>query len=771
MSGPFFKSGGSGNGPSAFKGISIVGPAASAILPVNDNQTGMKLRQVENAITKAVNSDLAASLYQSGQDLKRENTLRGMQAAAMGKSIQDIQAEQPWYSRIFGKNDVVGGAEAYAKATRANETLLSLQRDMDHLKTLDPDDARRVIMDRFKGAETGIPDIDLDIQQQLLAKFPGLIDAQTKENYKYKQEEMSKAQNAFQISATEALTADIKLLDNGPVNADTQAQAAFAVQKWDADTSRLNGQDEDVYIDNLGKALLTEAGRIGEPVWTTNPDGTRTQSFRSAHGLHAIVTHSENFRKLPENMQAQILDRMETNSRKAVAMAAVPYTNEIAKIDALISNPPPYTDVPSMIRRKQEIYNKIERDAGTPFRTYSWKEQAGDATRMGNAIAHREEQERARRIADQQRAAAEAAARGNDALQQQVWLQMAMMDPNGLKANHTLGGMTNKQYEQTLNQGYMMLQGRPQDQYAFMASQHEIPKVAKDQREAWFLALVNQDPKDLLGDTAKVTGAVNQFQQDLEALGAVRTRELWGADRYKAISEAARLQKQDSPPEVVAAAIHRKYQERDWPTSGATHKEAVQKAIKSQTGFWSSISAIWDSGQSTRALFGSDLDKKFQQAITGDAAAVVARILKDDPTISESQAAEQALREVTGPDGRWQLLPGGFAVQNLVPGQESLVSQFVNPKNGLGIPQDKLGDFLLDTMDEYIKGNVSEVVPIFNGRRNTIVFQTRDEYGNTTNHPVQIDELIEKFNKSPAGDRVRFKRQQTNAALGRLNRF
>lgn len=207
--------------------------------------------------TLKVIGDLAQGVLGPKIEAARQEAFwTGVQRAAAGQAIQDIQKEQPWYSRIFGDSDVVQGARAYEAQTRVTDVAAQFQNDLPELAKQDPKAVTQVIMDRLNAARTGDPIADAVIQKAAIEAVPTFLKAHAKARYGYLQQEASRAEGASWSSGAALLQAAGTNYANGTISkSDMDAATAQFLQSL----APAPGRDPESYEKSLTTNILSMA--------------------------------------------------------------------------------------------------------------------------------------------------------------------------------------------------------------------------------------------------------------------------------------------------------------------------------------------------------------------------------------------------------------------------------------------------------------------------------------------------------------------------------
>jgi len=244
---------------------------------------------------------------------KLENFSKGVQAAASGKAIQEIAAEQPWYATLFGEADAVQGARTYHAANKVYEAQGEIENQWDVLKTMSMDAGRAEINKIIASKMTGDPYADAEIQQQTTRILPGVFKSLAKEQVKHINEEAVRAEGQFQINALNAFQWEAERGDTG------DRLGAFATLRQNFEPA--NGRRDSSWAENVTTALVTAANK---------------GQLLAADAMNDVVP------ALPPEMQNRVLAarRAASNKKQAEVWAKDPeLARTVAGLRGNIGNP------------------------------------------------------------------------------------------------------------------------------------------------------------------------------------------------------------------------------------------------------------------------------------------------------------------------------------------------------------------------------------------------------------------------------------------------
>ena len=104
---------------------------------------------------------------------KKEQYAEGMAEAAQGKSLINIENDQPWYTKIYGPDATVQGAQMFNVNAAMNDAQTSFMQAMPQLRSRSPDQVRGYLVDKMAQVQaTGDPYTDAMVQQKLAEQWP-----------------------------------------------------------------------------------------------------------------------------------------------------------------------------------------------------------------------------------------------------------------------------------------------------------------------------------------------------------------------------------------------------------------------------------------------------------------------------------------------------------------------------------------------------------------------------------------------------------------------
>jgi len=153
-------------------------------------------RSQYNALPQEHETALGAAIKQvadkyiglEAKQLRADRYNAGMMEAAQGKAIKDIVRDTPWYSQLWGAGDAVEGARAYAGHETVGKVSSMVAAELPNTKSMSPDQATEYFRGKLNPLLTGDGPTDAYVMQAWGQQLPGLMSAQAKLHYGWRQE-------------------------------------------------------------------------------------------------------------------------------------------------------------------------------------------------------------------------------------------------------------------------------------------------------------------------------------------------------------------------------------------------------------------------------------------------------------------------------------------------------------------------------------------------------------------------------------------------------
>jgi hypothetical protein len=115
----------------------------------------------------------------------------GMSQVVQGRTLQQVESEQPWYTKIFGPSATVRGAQAMTAMTALTQAQNEFMENMPSLRQQDPDTVRKYLVDQAtRIGNTGDQLVDGLVQSKLAEQWGTMLDTHMKQHIAWQQDDM-----------------------------------------------------------------------------------------------------------------------------------------------------------------------------------------------------------------------------------------------------------------------------------------------------------------------------------------------------------------------------------------------------------------------------------------------------------------------------------------------------------------------------------------------------------------------------------------------------
>ncbi|MDR5771795.1 MULTISPECIES: hypothetical protein [unclassified Caballeronia] len=155
---------------------------------------------------------------------KKEQYADGMAQAAQGRSLIEIENDQPWYTKLYGPDATVQGAQIFNVNAAMNDAQTQFMQAMPLLREKSPDQVRSYVVDKMSKVQpTGDAWTDAMVQQKLAEQMPQMLSQHMAQYVQFTQEQNY---NGFTNMATTAAKAMQSTLGQNPNLTDDDVNAA-----------------------------------------------------------------------------------------------------------------------------------------------------------------------------------------------------------------------------------------------------------------------------------------------------------------------------------------------------------------------------------------------------------------------------------------------------------------------------------------------------------------------------------------------------------------
>ena len=685
----------------------IIGPMGSAILGSGVDSLGPSAGQQQaiSAVVKAVAQGQYQATEKALTPYRQEQVLKGMQAVAMGQTINQVAAERPAYATLFGDTDATLGAKLYAKATKGQEVLKNIQEAMPELRKLGPDQARQAILKHVNSVQTGDPAVDTEVQTKLMESFPGLMDTYTKQAIQYQQERLLASQRGFMDMAGQEVQASMY---NASMTGESKAdldRALSSVARWDQAVAPLPGQHPEVWQDNVIRSLKTQIDAIGEQEMVPGPGGEMVLRTKGVHGIFAILHHSETVKGLPEDVRQNLLDAAEKAALQAAPKFMLPYADEVAHLKARIAHPGPGDNVNLMLKDLQKISEEVQRGFGSPFPLFDAQDQVSMSSSMAVAIAKKKEEQEAKRLQDLRDLQKEARERYSrraelmeikqmelmlkqqEALQNKVQLQN---DPVTFERRATRGEISSKDRQAAYQEVFRDPEVSQAAKDRMIRISPVVPDVAKSHYAPGLQEVLTRPLEEATKSADQFVGAISIFSGLMAKFTPDKVSQLVGGpDNFKALKAAQQAATMGGSPKEIAAAAYNAKRGYVPPRASKESLKLAKAAAETQAG-WGFFGILLNKDKGTSALAGKSLEGS-NNAFYAAVATRAEELAQQSNTPVEDNMSVAIQQLTGGPNPEFMNIKGVMA-PSLFVGERSFKDALVHPNEGTGVPLDKVDD-------------------------------------------------------------------------------
>lgn len=150
----------------------------------------------------------------------------GMAQVVQGKALQSIEDEQPWYTKIFGPNASVRGAQAMTVQSAVTDSQTQFMADLPDLAKQSPDDVRKYLVNQASAINVGDPDVNNIIQSKLAEGWQPMLEMHMKKHYAYVQKTSLDSFTNAQLSTGTNLQTIAQQAQGGFLSDDTSRTVA-----------------------------------------------------------------------------------------------------------------------------------------------------------------------------------------------------------------------------------------------------------------------------------------------------------------------------------------------------------------------------------------------------------------------------------------------------------------------------------------------------------------------------------------------------------------
>ncbi|MDN7581598.1 hypothetical protein [Burkholderia orbicola] len=207
---------------------------------------------------------------------KKLQYAEGMAQAAQGKSLIEIENDQPWYTKLFGPDATTQGAQAFNMAAAMQDAQSQFMQAMPQLREKSPDQVRQYIVGKMGEVQpSGDPYFDAMVQQGLAEQLPKMLSAHMGQYMQFTQEQAYNGFTNLGASGGQALQDTMKANNNLTSDAVAQAHADYTnllVKPENMTTEAYQRGLRDTVLSNAQKGNWQAVRAIKDmPAWQEMP--------------------------------------------------------------------------------------------------------------------------------------------------------------------------------------------------------------------------------------------------------------------------------------------------------------------------------------------------------------------------------------------------------------------------------------------------------------------------------------------------------------------
>lgn len=286
----------------------------------NQTTIGAVTEEKGNALSRIAERFAVKKLQERVDDNAAMAALEGIQSAAMGKTISEIQAGTPLFDTVMNIDARVQQAKAYYANNVANEVANEVNLGLSKYKDLEPEKARDLIYKDYMTAINNRAGGDVNtfnaISASALQKVSQSYSIQGLDYIQGIQQRTDDEQAKSIAIASDELQKAAEGLKN---TSDPTRTERFhnAVENWENVALPIPGQSHERFQQVLQKAALSMANKAGTTETIQNEDGTETKIFHGAQAINSFI-NTPLFTSLPAETQHHILSARSTAETRVI---------------------------------------------------------------------------------------------------------------------------------------------------------------------------------------------------------------------------------------------------------------------------------------------------------------------------------------------------------------------------------------------------------------------------------------------------------------------
>jgi len=186
---------------------------------------------------------------------KKEQYAQGMSMAAQGQSLQNIEDTQPWYTKLYGPDATVQGAQMFNVNAAMSDAQTSFMQAMPQLREKSPDQVRGYLVNKMSQVQsTGDQYTDAMVQQKLAEQLPQMLNQHMQQYAQFTQEQNYNGFTNMATASARSMQATLSAANNP-----TQADVDAAHTAYQQQIARPDNMDLDSYQRALRDSTVSNA--------------------------------------------------------------------------------------------------------------------------------------------------------------------------------------------------------------------------------------------------------------------------------------------------------------------------------------------------------------------------------------------------------------------------------------------------------------------------------------------------------------------------------
>lgn len=273
-----------------------------------------------NALSRIAEKFAAKKIQDRVEDNTAMAALEGIQSAAMGKTISEIQAGTPLYDTLMNIDARAQQAKAYYANNVANEVANEVNLGLSKYRDLAPEQARDAIYKDYMTAINQRAGGDVNTFNAISSSaLQHVSRSYSMQGLEYIQEVQRKTDDE-QAKAISSAVTELNKATEGLKNTDDPSRIEryhLAIESYDNVALPAPGQDHDRFQKVIQKATLSMANKAGTTETIQNTDGTTTEVYHGAQDINSFIK-TPLFQSLPAETQHHVLSARATAETRVI---------------------------------------------------------------------------------------------------------------------------------------------------------------------------------------------------------------------------------------------------------------------------------------------------------------------------------------------------------------------------------------------------------------------------------------------------------------------